>query len=296
MAGYPAYEKGMYCLGKEIKRRIRDEIGEWLTVSIGIGPNRFLAKQASNLRKPDGLEEINYKNYRRVYSGLKLSDLHGINKGWKLKLNMLGIYKVTDFYDARMEKLKTVFKSISAYHWFMRLRGWEVDDVEFGRKSFGSMYSLPKQFKNLEGLSPILCKMVEKVGRQMRQAGHKTRGLYLGVLYKDRSFWHKRITLKESLDDSRDIYKRIINLMKGSFKQEPVAKLMISYFNLTESKSVQLNLFEKNKNKDQLVLAMDKVNDKWREYMIAPAVMGETKKLIPDSIGFGKIGSLDGFI
>lgn len=292
MAGYPALEKGMYCLGKEIKKRIKEEIGEWLTVSIGIGPNRFLAKQASNLKKPDGLEEISWRNYRRVYSGLELSDLHGINKGWIARLNVMGIYRVTDLYNARIDNLKTVFKSIAAYHWFMRLRGWEVDDVEFGRKSFGSMYSLPKQFKAKEELLPILCKMVEKVGRQMRGAGYKTKGLYFGVLYKNRSFWHKRVTLKDGLDDSRDIYKGVIDLMKGSFNDEPVIKMVISCFNLIKSESIQLNLFEKDKNKNQLVLAMDEINDKWREYMISPAVMIDTKKLVSDSIGFGRIENL----
>jgi DNA polymerase IV len=290
LAGYPAFEKGMHEMGREIKKRIKNEIGDWLRVSIGIGPNRFLAKQASNLNKPDGLDEINFLNYEEIYSSLKLKDLHGINKGWTSRLNIMGIYEVMDLYRADRVKLKSVFKSIASYHWFMRLRGWEVDDVDFGRKSFSSIYSLPKPLNGLEELKPILCKLVEKVGRRMRREGCQTKGLYLGILYKSGRFWHGRVSLKETLDDSRDIYKRFCGLTQGVLVHEPVIRLTVSCFNLTKTKFVQLNLFDKDENQVKLVVAMDKVNDKWQEYMIAPAIMVDTKKLVPDRIGFGNTG------
>ncbi len=96
--GYPALKRGMFVLGKEIKKRIKEEIGEWLRVSIGVGPNRFLAKQASNLNKPDGLDEINFRNYKKVYEKWILKDLCGIDKGLTIRLSMVGICTVMDFW------------------------------------------------------------------------------------------------------------------------------------------------------------------------------------------------------
>jgi len=63
----PPLERELHHIAQEIKAAIRREIGEWMTVSIGIAPNRFLAKLAANLHKPDGLDEINAANLRTVW-------------------------------------------------------------------------------------------------------------------------------------------------------------------------------------------------------------------------------------
>src|SRR3990167_7281918 len=75
LEGYPALGKGMKNVAKEIKQRIKKEVGEWITVSVGIAPNRYLAKLAAGLKKPDGLEEIRKGNFERIYKELELTDL-----------------------------------------------------------------------------------------------------------------------------------------------------------------------------------------------------------------------------
>src|SRR3970040_2084529 len=77
LEGYPAFQKGMRELAREIKTRIKREVGDWLSVSVGIAPNRFLAKTGASLHKPDGLDEINKGNFLDIYSKLALTDLCG---------------------------------------------------------------------------------------------------------------------------------------------------------------------------------------------------------------------------
>ena len=141
--GYPSFNLGLKKVALEIKRKIKSQIGDWLTISVGIGPNRFLAKLASNLKKPDGLEEINCHNYQQVYSGLNLADLNGIKNANVIRLNNAGIFTVTDFYNSSIDKLKSAFHSILGYYWYLRLHGWEIDDVSSDRKSFGNMSLFP---------------------------------------------------------------------------------------------------------------------------------------------------------
>ena len=94
----PALERGIFNIAREIKKRIRDEIGEYLTVSCGIAPNRFLAKTAASLHKPDGLDMIDKTNFRKIYSNLKLTDLCGIKVRNAIRLANFGIFTVSEFY------------------------------------------------------------------------------------------------------------------------------------------------------------------------------------------------------
>ena len=296
MEGYPAYSKGMHVVAKEIKEKIKLDVGEALTVSIGIGPNRFLAKVAAGLRKPDGLDEINVSNFEKVYSTLDLTDLFGIKVKNAARLNSTGIFSVLDFYNAPLVRLRAAFASISSYYWYLRLRGWEIDDVEFGRRSYGNSYALPKPFITCEELSPILMKLVEKMGARLRSAGYKARGIHLAIVYKNGGFWHKGITYDKVFFDSRDIYKEAFKIMQRSPYRKPVGQLAVSVFNLIKSDSSQLSLLEDVEKKEKLTQAIDGVNERWGSFVITPARMVGTKKYVPDRIAFGGIKELEEFV
>ena len=87
-------------IGQEIKQRLRDEVGSWMKCNIGIAPNRFLAKTAASLHKPDGLDVITHKNLRQTLAGLELTDLTGIAERNQARLNASGIYTPLQFLDA----------------------------------------------------------------------------------------------------------------------------------------------------------------------------------------------------
>lgn len=95
-----------------------------MTCSIGIAPNRFLAKTAANLHKPDGLDVITFEDLIAVYACLSLCDLCEINTRFEARLNACGILPPLDFLAALLEVLtKQVFQSIVGYHWYLRQHG-----------------------------------------------------------------------------------------------------------------------------------------------------------------------------
>lgn len=295
--GYPILERNsMFQIGKQIKQRIKNEIGEWLTVSVGIAPNRFLAKLASNLRKPDGLDEISKNNYLEIYSKINPTDLSGIKVRNAARLASVGIYSVTDFYRANIRTLKTAFSSISGYYWYLRLRGWEIDDFKLSRKSYGNSYALPRPLITPEELSPILSKLVEKMGRRLRHADYKARGIHVSITYRDWSRWHKGISFSKVLYDSRDIYKKAFKIMCSAPYKKPVREIAVSCFNLLKSDFSQLELFEDVLKKENLVKAVDRVNKYWGDFVIAPARIISAKDAVPDRIAFGGVKELEEFI
>lgn len=226
MEGYPKLMTyTMRDVAAEIKQRIKNEIGEWLTVSVGIAPNRYLAKVAAGLHKPDGLDEINKDNYLDIYSTLGLTDLTGIKERNAARLNSVGIYSVRDFYEAPIWKLKAAFHSINSLYWHERLSGYEVDDVEFARRSYGNSTALGVTIITKEEICPILSNLVEKAGARMRSAGFFAGGVHLFVSYKDSSFWHHGEKSHKDLFDSRDIFKFALRILSNHQFEKPVRNI-----------------------------------------------------------------------
>jgi len=293
LEGAPAYRNGMMEIGREMKRRIKQEIGEWLTVSVGIGPNRFLAKTAAGLKKPDGLEEINLANHEEVFRSIKLMDLCGIKSNNSVRLNNLGIFTVWDFFKATGGQLRAAFQSVVGYYWYLRLRGFEIDDVVFGRKSYGNSYAIPTQLATVEELAPIMQKLVEKMGMRMRKGGYRARGAHVSLLYKDWSYWHKGEVQQTILFDSRDIYKACYSLLLHSPYRKPVHTLAVSCFDLIPANGLQLTMLDDLAKKEDLVTAVDKVNERWGRYVITPARMLGTEDKVPDRVAFGGVKELE---
>jgi DNA polymerase IV len=296
MGGYPALQKqSMQEIGIEVKQRIKSEVGDWLTVSIGIAPNRFLAKTGAGIKKPDGLDEINIHNYESIFAQMKLTDLCGIARQNEARLNSIGIFNVLDFYNTPVWKLKVAFQSINSLYWYTRLRGWEIDDVTFARRSYGNSYSLPKPFSTPQELAPILAKLVEKMSFRLRRAGYTARGVHLAVRFRDGSFCHKGVTFERQLFASRDIYHEAFKLLKKYVKQKPVANLAVTCFGITKGKETQLELFEDVVRKKEMYKATDILNHRWGDFVVTSARLIGTKEYVPDRIAFGNVKEIEEF-
>lgn len=294
MKDYPKLLAGsMKEVGMEIKRRIKSDIGEWLTVSVGIAPNRYLAKIAAGLRKPDGLDEINKDNFWDIYSRLKLTDLTSIKERNAARLNSWGIYSVLDFYQAPVFKLKAAFHSITGLYWHTRLSGYEVDNIEFGRRSYGNSTALGRNIFKSSELSPILARLTEKMCSRLRAAGYAARGIHLALVFKDGSWWHKGRTLPEAKFDSRDFFKAAFRLLIEANPQTPVLNLAVSSFGLTKDSSLQLDFFDDIERKKELILAEDNINEKWGGFTVGSARSFGGAREVLDRIAFGGVKELE---
>ena len=181
----------MLAIADEIKLRIKQEIGEFLTVSIGIAPNRYLAKIGSNLHKPDGLDMITKENIFEIFAKLQLEDLTGIKTGNAGRLRFAGIRTPTDFLKATAQQLQRAFRSITGYEWWERIHGYEEIAFADGygesmQKSFGQSFAMghPHTPKAPE-THQILSQLVLKMGRRLRTDGFAARGIGVSCSFRD---------------------------------------------------------------------------------------------------------------
>lgn len=283
-------KRSLIDIALEIKERIKKEIGDWISCSVGIAPNQFLAKTASALHKPDGLDIITHQNVRAVLQTLKLIDLCGINVRYERRLNAQGIYTPVEFLDASLQKLeRQVFKSVYGHYWYLRLRGFEIDNVEFTRRSYGQSYSLSRQKDTPENLQKILMKLCEKMGRRLRHSNHFAYGIHLSCSYVDGTYWHKGTSTLSPLFVTRDLYLAAKKIFLEQPERKGMAILAVSCFNLKPRDFAQLELFESEFSKKLRVSqAVDEINDRFGEYIVKPALMINSDDVVVDRIAFGK--------
>lgn len=274
-------------VGKEIKERIKQEVGEYITVSIGISSNSYLAKIASNLKKPDGLVEINKNNRLKIFAKLKLTDLTGIKRANEARLRSVGIKTVLDFYNSPVWKLRLAFGGIVGYYWYINLHGFEVNNFGSKRSTFGNSYAPPVNKAHLK--LEILSKLCQKTGSRLRNAGYIANGIHLSISYRDGSYWHKSTKTKRAIFESGDIYKEAVNLLNKSASTSLPRILAVNVYNLTSSDNLQLDIFGQEIKKSHLAGVMDLINKKWGSYTIYPARMTNDPTVVQDRISFGQL-------
>ena len=200
------YARNRRELGLEIKQRLKTEIGCHMRCNVGIASNRFLAKLAGELHKPDGLDEITPENQREIFAGLKLTDLPGINVRMEARLNAVGIFTPLQFLDAdEMTLVKLVCKSIDGHKWFLRLRGVEVDDYASDIKTVGRQYVMDSKTLTREETEARIIHLAEDVGYRLRSKELYARGVYLWVFGLDNIYYHRQIILREAINTDHAI-------------------------------------------------------------------------------------------
>jgi len=156
----------------EIKWRIRREVGEWLTCSVGCGPNKLVAKIASDMDKPDGVTVISDKDVGKLYDKLSLTDIPGIATMTQRQLNSLGIFSLRDLAEYPESKLRAHF-GITGHHLHQmgKLEGGTdlVTPAEETVKSMGHAYTMPRATSDEHIIKKLLFKLSEKVAARLRR-------------------------------------------------------------------------------------------------------------------------------
>lgn len=279
-------------VAQQIKECMHTELGSWITASVGIGPNRFLAKTAASLIKPDGLVRITHRNVEEVYGGLSLLDLYGVNTRTQARLAWHGIHTPLDFLSTPVHVLKhTVFSSVVGYSWYYRLRGWEVDGASSVRKTFGQQYAMKHPTNDEHELTALLFTLVEKMGRRLRRHALAAKGIHIACWYEDYTGWHLGRLASEEMHSTASLYAHACRVFAERVLDKVVRKISVTCFGLVPYPSAQMTLFDDANRARQSALsqALDRINNKYGEFTIKPARLVHTKNIVPDFIGFGNI-------
>jgi len=256
-------------IAQSIKSRIREK--ERLTCSIGIAPNKFLAKLGSTLKKPDGLVIIQKDEVDGILRDLPVEKLSGIGPKLKEALNSMGIFTCGQLGKASVSVLRKRFGVIGERLQEMGL-GWDDSPVvpfDEGEeaKSFSHSVTLEKDTSDPNILKKVLLQLSEKVSQRMRGEGFYGRRVAITVRYSDFFTFSKQKTLFQWLNSGNEIFKHAWEIFESIPHPKPIRLLGVGVSEL-KKEGYQLDLFEKKDKKDHLLKAMDRVNEKYGDWTL----------------------------
>ena len=299
LAGTPNLVKlGAEGVGRAIKKAIRDEIGEYVTSSVGISTSIWMAKQASNLNKRDGLERIDHTNLVSVFERLQLTDLSGVAEATATRLRRAGINNASEFLHATIERLGLAgMRADFAGTWHQRLRGFEVGTFESTeRKSYSHSHVLARATNSQGELEELLMRLSEMVGRRLRAAGRRGGVVSIGVVYRpDVARFSKQSKLAHPIATGDEIYRAALKLMAARDPRLLVGTLGVGLSGLSEAGPGQMDLFaDSSPPRDtRLEKAMDAIRDRFGEDAVQRARLLGRAQVVRDRIAFGNTGHPD---
>jgi len=222
-------------IAKEIKKRIKQKTQ--LTASAGISVNKFLAKIASDIDKPDGLTLIPPDKMHEFIKTLPIEKFFGVGKVTARKMKNLGIYTGADLLKRSLEQLYTFFGKTGVFYYNI-VRGEDNRRVQPFRlrKSIGAENTFLDDIADLEKLNELLREIVGRVWARVEKAKLSGKTITLKMKYHDFVLKTHSLTLSNFLKSCEDLEKISINLMQNSvIPGKPIRLLGVSISNLNNA-------------------------------------------------------------
>lgn len=169
-------------IAENIKRRIARDF-DWIRCSIGIAPNRFLAKTASDMQKPDGLTVLEMDDLPRKLHALELRDFCGIGPSMEQRLLRAGIRSAEQLCAATREHLRAAWGSRDGERFWLQLRGQDVPERVTQRGSIGHSHVLGPELRSFDGARSVLFKLLAKAAMRLRKDGFQASGLAIRIRF-----------------------------------------------------------------------------------------------------------------
>ncbi len=265
--------------GEEIKRAVREETG--LTASVGIAPNKFLAKLASDLEKPDGLVVIRPEDAEKVLAPLPVNRIFGVGKKTEARLSALGFRTIGQLAAADRGKLAQSLGDRMASQLLALAHGLDERPVEPRRaaQSIGREETFDEDIRSREEAERVLLALSEEVGWRLRRKGLFARTITLKVRLGSFDTFTRQQTLPEPIAYDEDIFREAQTLFRA-FSMPPgqgIRLLGVSAGNLSEGGEV--SLFDDHEKKDRLYGAIDSLKRRFGEGVLTRAALQTPKDM-----------------
>ncbi|MFH0962831.1 MAG: DNA polymerase IV [Planctomycetota bacterium] len=253
-------------IGREIQQRIRDEVE--LSASVGVGPNKFLAKLASDLDKPGGFVVVTLEGTAQFLASLPVERILGVGKVGKKQLNDLGVWTIADVERVGARALAAKFGKWGQTLWELA-HGRDDSEVvpDWEAKSIGRETTFEEDLTDWESLAEMTTELVEDVGRRLRREALKAKRLEVKVRWTDFQTTSRTKTLPEPTSSDRVLTEAALGSLAEKWGRggRAVRLVGVSASGLVKAQFEQPSLFpdEGRAARGRLEVTMDRIRDRF---------------------------------
>lgn len=274
-----------------IKQRISDEF-DWIKCSIGIAPNQFLAKTASDMGGRNGLTVLEPSDLPHRLHELELRDFCGIGPSMEQRLRNAGIRTAEQLCTATKEHLRAAWGSIEGERYWMQLRGHEMPERATKRSSIGHSHVLDPSLRSFDGARSVLFKLLAKAAMRMRGDSNGgpflAGGMAIRIRFVGMDHRFERDLHFAPIDDTPTLLHLLAEALatlkaaglRGSWhaKRNPPLSVAVTLFDIEPRGRASGELMASRRRDRQMTEALDRINDKYGNNSVFFAAMSQAVK------------------
>jgi DNA polymerase IV len=284
-----------------IKRTLLDRGFDAIRCSIGIAPNEFLAKTASDMQKPDGLTVLELSDLPHSLHVLALRDFCGIGPSMERRLQRAGIRSAEQLCAATREHLRAAWGSVEGDRYWLQLRGFHLPRRETQRGSVGHSHVLGPELRNYDGARSVLFKLLAKAAMRLRKEQFLAGGLAIRMRFvgmdkrfeRDLSFApiDDTPTLLKLLGHELEALERALANGRWNPKRHPPLSVSVTLVQLEPRGSISGELMPERHRSREMSAVLDKINQRYGNNALYFGAMQNAleQHAAPMRIAFGQI-------
>lgn len=303
-------EDAAIAVSKKLKEGLRQNVGEAITCSIGLAPNSFLAKVATDMQKPDGLVILRPNELPGRLLDLKLTDLPGIGQNMNKRLFRAGVGTVEDLWNISPKHARRIWGSVAGERFWHNLHGIEVPDLPTKTSLIGHSRMLDPNLRFPDAARNVARRLTVKAATRLRRKDFYATHFSFSARIMDGSPAGMKFSADLRIPPSQDNFAFLTALdtlwgrMVQQYKPYRLKKVSVSLHGLKEHQSITNDLFDtrdqttqkQQKKNNDLSLVMDTLNQKYGAETLQLGVSPETRGgYVGTKIAFSRIPDKEEF-
>lgn len=257
-------------IARAIKKQIRDATG--LTASAGVAPNKFLAKIASDLKKPDGLVVVESAEVEAFLGALPISRLWGVGPKTEERLREMGLHTIGAVRARRQEDLVSALGSGLGTHLWELAMGRDDRPVvpNWEPKSISNETTFEEDTRDRELLVTTIRRLAESVGRRLRRENYRARKVTLKIRFEPFETHTRQVSVKRGVDTDEEIIRLAVGLFDQFSLERRVRLIGVGTGEIVRPGEgpTQLGLFDEPRKDEVIDRTVDAIREKFGEDLI----------------------------